>query len=89
MQFVDEGEASATALAIEHKNSILIIDDKKGRKLAAPLHLSITGTLGTLLKAKQKGIIPKISPLLKRLAKAGFRVSKEVEQGILKMAGEK
>lgn len=85
---VDAGEASAIALAIEHKNSILIIDDKRGRRLAASLKIEITGTLGTLMKAKQKGIISEISPSLKKLKLNGFRISKEVEEGILEMAGE-
>ena len=31
---VDKGEASAIALALETKHSVLIIDDLKGRKLA-------------------------------------------------------
>ena len=88
-QVVDIGEASSIALAVEHKNCILIIDDKRGRKLAASLHIEITGTLGTLMKAKQKGIIVEIAPFLKKLSQAGFRISKEVEAGILKMAGEK
>jgi predicted nucleic acid-binding protein len=34
---VDLGEASAIALALERKNCILIIDEKKGRKLAESL----------------------------------------------------
>ena len=87
-EIVDAGEASAIALAVEHKNSILIIDDRRGRKLATSLKIEITGTLGTLMKAKQKGIIPQLAPLLKKLKLNGLRISKEVEEGILKMAGE-
>lgn len=87
-ELVDAGEASAIALAVEHKNSILIIDDRRGRKLAISLRIEITGTLGTLMKAKQKGIIPQLSPLLKKLKLKGLRISKDVEEGILKMAGE-
>ncbi len=48
----------------------------------------MTGTLGTLLKAKQKGIIHEVSPLLKKLKRNGFRISKEIEEGVLKIAGE-
>lgn len=57
-QIVDKGEASAIALALETQNSILIIDERKGRKLARELNLEIIGTLRVLLLAKQKGIIP-------------------------------
>lgn len=87
-ELVDAGEASAIALAVEHKHCILIIDDRRGRKLAASLKIEITGTLGTLMKAKQRGIIPQLSPLLRKLKFHGLRISKEVEEGILEMAGE-
>jgi len=53
---VDKGEASTIALALELGDCILIIDDKKGRHLAQELNIELTGTLGTLLKAKQNGI---------------------------------
>ena len=43
---VDRGEASAIALAIEHENSLLIIDEFKGRKLAQHLGLNIPAQLG-------------------------------------------
>ncbi len=61
---MDEGEASAIALALETKNCFLIIDEKKGRKLAENLHLKIAGTLQILLSAKSKGIISSLAQLL-------------------------
>ena len=51
---LDEGEASSIALAFEHKNSLLIIDEKDGRKMATSLNIQIIGTLAVLLEAKQK-----------------------------------
>jgi len=42
---LDEGEASAIALSLETDNSIVIIDDLKGRKLAVKLNLRYSGTL--------------------------------------------
>lgn len=85
---VDKGEASAIALALELENSILIIDDKRGRKLAQELNIELTGTLGTLLKAKQKGIIPKMKPLVEKLKAIDYRISTDIVEGILKRAGE-
>ena len=43
---VDAGEASAIALALQYKDSLIIIDDFKARKIAEGLGLNITGTLG-------------------------------------------
>ena len=57
---LDEGEASSIALALEHKNSLLIIDEKDGRKIAASLNLQIIGTLAVLLEAKQKKFYNKL-----------------------------
>jgi predicted nucleic acid-binding protein len=45
---IDEGEASAIALALESEPSLLIIDDNKGRKVARKLGLNLTGSLGIL-----------------------------------------
>ena len=87
-KLVDHGEASAIALALELPKSILIIDDKRGRTLAHELKIEITGTLGTLLKARQQGIIPKIKPFIEKLRQTDFRITKEIEDGILKKAGE-
>ncbi len=38
---LDKGEASAIALALETDNAILIIDEKKGRKVAKDLKLKM------------------------------------------------
>ncbi len=49
------GEAEAIALALLFPKSVLILDDGLGRRIARLNHLTITGTLGVLVKAKQAG----------------------------------
>ncbi len=85
---VDIGEASVIALAQEVRSPLLLMDDKRGRKLAELLNIELTGTLGTLLKAKKKGIIKSVRPLLHDLKEINFRMSDKLEQYILKRAGE-
>jgi predicted nucleic acid-binding protein len=85
---LDEGEASAITLAIETKNSVLVIDEKKGRKIARELNLEIIGTLRILLLAKQKGIISAVKPLIEALHQYNFRFSKSIVEEILKEANE-
>jgi predicted nucleic acid-binding protein len=85
---LDEGEASAITLAIETKDSVLVIDEKKGRKIARELDLEIIGTLRILLLAKQKGIIPAVKPLIETLHQCNFRFSKSIVEEILKEANE-
>jgi predicted nucleic acid-binding protein len=60
---VDKGEASAIALAHETEHKYLITDDLEARKLAVKLGLSIIGTLGILLRAKQEGCISAVNHL--------------------------
>ncbi len=85
---LDKGEASAIALALEMPGSTLILDDYKARKVARRLGLALTGTVGILVKAKLKGIIPSIKPLLVKIKQTNFRVSAELELQALREAGE-
>lgn len=79
---VDPGEASAIALAAETRPSLLILDDLKGRRLASRLQLRYTGTLGLLLKAKQKGHITSLRPIFERILSTNFRVSQKLLEDI-------
>jgi uncharacterized protein len=85
---LDEGEASAITLAVETENSVLVIDEKKGRRIARELNLEIIGTLKILLLAKQRGIIPAVRPLIEALHQCNFRFSKSIVEEILKEAKE-
>lgn len=51
-----KGEASSITLALELENSLLIIDEKKGRRIAEEMEIEIIGSMGILLKAKEKGV---------------------------------
>jgi predicted nucleic acid-binding protein len=85
---VDAGEASAIALAMERSGAKLIMDDLKGRRLAIELGVRITGSLGVLKSAKDKGLIPALAPVLEDLRKAGLWLSDELVRAVLSEAGE-
>jgi predicted nucleic acid-binding protein len=85
---VDAGEASAIALALEMADTTLILDDWKARKVAERLGLSVTGTLGVIIKAKNSGLIPSIKTILDKMRKTNFRISEELEQIALIEANE-
>jgi predicted nucleic acid-binding protein len=85
---IDKGESSAIALALEIEDCTLILDDYKARKIAAQLGLTYTGTIGVIIKAKLKGIIPSVKPLLKKIKQTDFRLSDELELLALKEANE-
>ena len=85
---VDKGEASAIALALETPDSTLILDDYRARKVAEKLKLNFTGTIGVIIRAKIKGVIPSIKPLLVKIKQTDFRLTDDIEQQALKEAGE-
>jgi len=85
---VDPGEASAIALAMEIDKAMLIVDDRKGRILAARMELNFMGSIGLLLKAKSRGLIPFLKPYTEQLLQTDFRVSQILINYALKQAGE-
>ena len=85
---IDKGESSAIALALEIPGSTVILDDFKARKIAIKLGIQVTGTLGVIIRARQKGIISSIKPILGKLKQTNFRLSTELESEALMMAGE-
>jgi predicted nucleic acid-binding protein len=86
---LDEGEAEAIIIAIELKADLLIIDELKGREIARQYNLNFTGLLGVLLTAKRKGFINSIQSVLAELKAAGFWISKDLYDEIIKLANEK
>jgi len=86
---LDEGEAQVLVLAEEQNASLVLIDERKARRYAERLKLPLSGTLGVLLLAKEEGIIPAVSPLLKAIQEVGLYLHEDLIEQILKMAGEK
>jgi len=80
---LDKGEASAIALCLENAESLLIIDERKGRRIAKDLGLKFVGTLGVILKAKEKGLIDSTEKILESLENANFHISENLKSQIL------
>ena len=68
---VDRGEAAAITLARQLNSSLLIVDDMAGRHLAKRLGLTITGTVGVVLAAAERGFIGDPFTLLEDLRTQG------------------
>ncbi|MEM8965287.1 MAG: DUF3368 domain-containing protein [Bacteroidota bacterium] len=80
---LDKGEASSIALGLEHEESLLLIDEKKGRRIAKDLGLKVTGTLGVLIQAKINGQLDSLKDEIDKLKKIEFRMSEGLVQKIL------
>ena len=50
--------------------------------------LTVTGTIGVLLRAKQASVITDVVPVLDALDAVDFRVSQELRAEALRLAGE-
>ncbi|MEO3406165.1 DUF3368 domain-containing protein [Mucilaginibacter sp. CAU 1740] len=74
---VDEGEASAIALAAEVNCDYLLTDDRAARRLAEQKGIIVKGSAGVLLFAKQKGIISLLRPYLEQIQQTNFRISQQ------------
>jgi predicted nucleic acid-binding protein len=86
---LDTGEKEVIALAIEINERKVLLDEKEARRVAQEFGLQIIGTIGILLLAKNKQVIPKIAPLLDSMIDvAQYWVSQSLYQQVLKQAGE-
>jgi predicted nucleic acid-binding protein len=82
------GECAALILADELGAQRLLMDDRAGRREAKARGLHVTGTIGTLLVAKQRGIIPSIRDVLDDLRAHGTRISEQLYRDAIGAAGE-
>ena len=80
---LDKGEASAIALGLENDDSLLLIDERKGRKIASDLGLKIMGTLGVIIKAKELKIIKSLADEFEKLRKVDFWISEKITKNII------
>ncbi len=86
---LDVGESSAIALASEYETPLLILDDFKARNFAESLGVPYTGTIGVLLDARKSGIIGNLGEIIALIEQTNFRLSKELKDLALRLAGEK
>ena len=83
-----QGEASVLALAEEHNARLVIIDELKARRYAQQIGLQVTGTIGVLLFAKERGLIDAIKPPITELQAHGLYLSSVLIDKALQLAGE-
>ncbi len=66
----------------------MILDDQEGRRVACERGLSITGTVGVLVEARERGLIPSLRQELDRLIEAGMWIREAFYHRILQEFGE-
>jgi len=86
---LDAGEAAVLAVALDNPGSLAIIDDSAGRAAAREVGVRVMGTVGVLLRAKEKGNLAAVAPAIRALQSAGLFLPKaELLQTLLAAVGE-
>lgn len=84
-----EGEVEVMILAQEHTGEhLVIIDDNAARKTAVFLGLTLTGTMGVLIKAKELGFIDAVMPVMKRMEENEIYFSSDLKSRVKRLAKE-
>ncbi len=86
---LDLGEASVIQLARDQKADYVLIDERKGRKIARDIFgLKVIGTARILVEAKRKGILDNVGNTLNRLKDSGYRLHDNIIHYALREAKE-
>ncbi|MCD4772326.1 MAG: DUF3368 domain-containing protein [Bacteroidales bacterium] len=85
---LDDGEAEVLILANEQNADLVILDETMGRRYAKRLDINLTGTVGILLKAKEKGLIKSIRELLDELTEKGTWLNPKLISKAIELANE-
>lgn len=83
-----EGEVEVMLLAQDMGADLVIIDDDAARKTAEYLELPLTGTLGLLIKAKERGFLEAVMPVVSAMEQHGIYFSGQLKQIVRKLSGE-
>jgi predicted nucleic acid-binding protein len=84
---LDEGETAAIALAISLDADLLLMDDRKGVVVARGKGLRVTGTLGVLDLAAQRGLV-NFARAVNRLRRTTFRIPEVLLDSLMKKHAE-
>ena len=89
LQFtLDPGEAAVVALATSEGIPTVAIDETVGRRIARLHGLTVTGSLGILIQAKQQGAAITLRTSIARMRQHGIWLSAALEKECLRIAGE-
>ena len=79
---LDPGEVAAILLAQQRSANLLLVDDLLGRRVAKSLGIEVTGLIGVLDAAAQRGQV-NLPDVIGKLQKTSFRISSELVQSLL------
>ena len=87
-RILDAGEASCLAASAKVPGTLLLMDERLGRREAQRLGIQYMGTAGFLCAAKELGYLKAVLPVLAELSAAGYFLSDVVINDARQRAGE-
>lgn len=82
------GETAVLAWGSDNPGTVIIVDDLAARRCAASHGIPVRGTLGLVLTAKKRGMIPEARPVLEKLRQSGMYLSDRILNQALALIGE-
>jgi len=86
---LDSGEAAVIAVALQLGLTTVLLDEKKARRIATHAYgLTVKGTAGLLVEAKNRGLIETVRPCLEGMIRGGYFLGPKLVAACLAAAGE-
>lgn len=85
---LDPGETAAILLAENLHADALLIDERRGRAVAAARGISVIGTLGVVAGARRVGALERAAPIIAELRADGFWLADALVEEFLRGLGE-
>jgi predicted nucleic acid-binding protein len=85
---LDRGEAAVIQLAMNENIKTVCIDEVAGRRIARLSGLSLTGSIGILLRAKREGYSFSMQQAISQMLNRGIRLSPTVMNFAREQSGE-
>lgn len=85
---LDAGEAAVITLALEIASPVVLIDEKRGLKVARDEGLNAIGSVRILMLAKSKGLLTEVKTHLYNMHSSGIRLSARLIEWAIIQSGE-
>ena len=87
---LDQGEASVIHLARELEVPQVLIDERKGRKVARDIYgLEVMGTARLLVEAKRANLLANVCDVLEDMRGKGYWIHEDIVNAAARAAGER
>jgi hypothetical protein len=85
---LDPGETAVLDWALSSQSPLAVLDERIARRAAKVLGIPCVGTIGILVEAKKRDLLPAVAPLFAELERLRFRFSPLLRAWALEETGE-